>query len=93
MILLAQLLCSQKEKLPVIDMHMHAIEELCIETGPCFPKPCEKAHNEINKISELLRKTIEIMDEHHIVMSTLSSHSPDDLHRRGNTDNLASAGI
>ncbi len=76
-ILLAQVAISQNEKLPIIDMHMHATDHLWTTTRLCFPEPCEKVPNEINEISELLPKTIQMMDKHNIVLAALSWYSLD----------------
>jgi predicted TIM-barrel fold metal-dependent hydrolase len=85
-ILLAQVAHSQEEKFPIIDMHMHATDQLWTKTRICFPEPCEKPPNEIKEISELLPKTIEKMDRHNIVLAALSWYNLDEVYRWGNAD-------
>jgi len=57
--LISKITYSQNGILPIIDMHLHAIDELWSETRICFPEPCDKSPTEIKEISELLPKTIE----------------------------------
>jgi len=84
--LISKITYSQNGILPIIDMHLHAIDELWSETRICFPEPCDKSPTEIKEISELLPKTIEKMDKYNIVLGMLSGHSLDEVYRWGNSD-------
>ena len=62
---------------PVIDMHMHAHHiPLDLPAGappPCFPRPCQPEGAATATPEESLRKTLEAMDRHNIVLGFLSS--------------------
>ena len=62
---------------PVIDMHLHAnIPTLDSNgvpiTGPCNPTPCEGPQGQATSAKELLQNTLEVMDQHNIVLGFLS---------------------
>ena len=69
-------LAAQKRP-PVIDMHMHAHHiPLDLPAGappPCFPRPCQPEGAATATPEESLRKTLEAMDRHNIVLGFLSS--------------------
>lgn len=83
--LLINLIClnvtGQKKNLPVIDMHLHAMEAIWMKTLPCMPKPCNGPVTEIKDISELLPKTVEKMKNHNIVLGVLTEENLDELYR------------
>jgi predicted TIM-barrel fold metal-dependent hydrolase len=62
---------------PVIDMHMHAHHiPIDLPGGappPCLPRPCEAEGVATATAEESLRKTLEAMDRHNIVLGFLSS--------------------
>jgi predicted TIM-barrel fold metal-dependent hydrolase len=62
---------------PVIDMHMHAHHiPIDLPGGappPCLPRPCEAEGVATATAEETLRKTLEAMDRHNIVLGFLSS--------------------
>jgi predicted TIM-barrel fold metal-dependent hydrolase len=62
---------------PVIDMHMHAHHiPIDLPGGappPCLPRPCEAEGVATATPEESLRKTLEAMDRHNIVLGFLSS--------------------
>jgi predicted TIM-barrel fold metal-dependent hydrolase len=62
---------------PVIDMHMHAhhipIDLPAGAPPPCLPRPCEAEGVATATAEESLRKTLEAMDRHNIVLGFLSS--------------------
>jgi len=66
-----------QERAPVIDMHMHAHHiPLDIPAGappPCLPSPCRPEGAATATPKESLRKTLEAMDRHNIVLGFLSS--------------------
>ena len=68
---------SAQERAPVIDMHMHAHHiPLDLPAGappPCFPRPCQPEGAATATPEESLRKTLEAMDRHNIVLGFLSS--------------------
>jgi uncharacterized protein len=68
---------SAQKRAPVIDMHMHAHHiPLDLPAGappPCFPRPCQAKGAATATPEESLRKTLEAMDRHNIVLGFLSS--------------------
>jgi uncharacterized protein len=74
---LSHALVSAQERAPVIDMHMHAHHiPLDLPAGappPCFPRPCQPKGAATATPEESLRKTLEAMDRHNIVLGFLSS--------------------
>jgi predicted TIM-barrel fold metal-dependent hydrolase len=66
-----------QERAPVIDMHMHAHHiPLDLPPGappPCLPRPCQPEGAATATPKESLRKTLEAMDRHNIVLGFLSS--------------------
>ena len=68
---------SAQERAPVIDMHMHAHHiPLDLPAGappPCLPRPCQPEGAATATPEESLRKTLEAMDRHNIVLGFLSS--------------------
>lgn len=79
--LLSKILFAQDGKLPIIDMHMHTSKTVYSKVRPCLPEPCDKPPTAIKEISELLPKTIEMMDKYNIVLGFVSSHSLINLHK------------
>jgi hypothetical protein len=69
--------CSAQQRAPVIDMHMHAHHiPLDLPAGappPCLPRPCQPEGAATATPEESLRKTLEAMDRHNIVLGFLSS--------------------
>jgi predicted TIM-barrel fold metal-dependent hydrolase len=68
---------SAQKRAPVIDMHMHAHHiPLDLPAGappPCLPRPCQPEGAATATPEESLRKTLEAMDRHNIVLGFLSS--------------------
>jgi hypothetical protein len=68
---------SAQRRAPVIDMHMHAHHiPLVLPAGappPCLPRPCQPEGAATATPEESLRKTLEAMDRHNIVLGFLSS--------------------
>ena len=68
---------SAQQRAPVIDMHMHAHHiPLDLPAGappPCLPRPCQPEGAATATPEESLRKTLEAMDRHNIVLGFLSS--------------------
>jgi hypothetical protein len=67
---------SAQQRAPVIDMHMHAHHiPLNLPAGappPCLPRPCQPEGSATATPDESLRKTLEAMDRHNIVLGFLS---------------------
>jgi uncharacterized protein len=67
---------SAQKGAPVIDMHMHAHHiPLDLPAGappPCLPRPCQPEGAATATPEESLRKTLEAMDRHNIVLGFLS---------------------
>ena len=60
---------------PIIDMHMHAHEPAFVPTGTpaiCRPAPCEGGGPATATSEETLRRTLEQMDRHNVVLGFLS---------------------
>ena len=78
-------LADSQKPLPIIDMHMHALTSvLRDENGqprarPCSPRPCEVASAAALSNEDLLRVTLEAMDQYNIVLGFLSGSSPDSV--------------
>ncbi len=77
-----------QEHLPIIDMHMHAMNVQVLPNGNpvpyplrCYPGPCEGGPAAATTEEEVLRLTLEAMDRHNIVLGFLSGFdaSPDSL--------------
>ena len=68
---------SAQQRGPVIDMHLHAHHiPLNLPAGappPCLPRPCQPEGAATATPEESLRKTLEAMDRHNIVLGFLSS--------------------
>jgi len=62
---------------PIIDMHLHA---LALRRGPdgkltpvdCYPAPCQSFTSAAQSEDEVLRMSLEVMDQYHIVQGFLS---------------------
>lgn len=69
-----------QERLPVIDMHLHAdlppYEVHAGEASLCRPEPCEGEGHATASHDETLEKTLEIMDRYNIVKAHLSGLDP-----------------
>src|SRR5688572_1159733 len=68
---------SPQMRAPLIDIHMHAHHiPLDLAAGaapPCLPRPCQPEGAATATPEESLRKTLEAMDRHNIVLGFLSS--------------------
>ncbi len=62
-------------------MHLHINNTIYSKVRPCYPEPCDKSQTVIKEISELLPKTIEMMDKHNVVLGFVSSRSLNDLYK------------
>ena len=69
---------GSQERLPIIDMHMHAYNEMRRDENgqplsrPCMPRPCQGAPAVAQSDEDLLRLTLEAMDQYNIVLGFLS---------------------
>jgi len=76
---------GSQERLPIIDMHMHALTSVSRDENgqprarPCSPRPCEVASAAALSNEDLLRVTLEAMDQYNIVLGFLSGSSPDSV--------------
>jgi predicted TIM-barrel fold metal-dependent hydrolase len=69
-----------QERLPIIDMHLHAYGVFRDQTGQpmpryCKPEPCEHIPAVAKEDSDVLRLTLEAMDRNNIVLGFLSARS------------------
>ena len=69
---------NSQERLPIIDMHMHARISMSRDevgqplTRPCMPRPCYGAPAAVQNDEDILRLTLEAMDQYNIVLGFLS---------------------
>lgn len=69
---------NSQERLPIIDMHMHAGISMSRDedgqplTRPCMPRPCYGAPAVVQNDEDILRLTLEAMDQYNIVLGFLS---------------------
>jgi predicted TIM-barrel fold metal-dependent hydrolase len=77
--LLSQTINSNRP--PIIDMHLHAQEEIWRKTLPFRPEPYTIIQTEIQDIDELLPRTVEEMNKYNIVLGVLSEENLDELYR------------
>lgn len=76
--LLTTLVLAQGGKLPIIDMHIHAInsiwrnEDGSPQARLCFPEPCAKLPARVIHDEDILKLTLEAMKKYHIVKGVIS---------------------
>lgn len=63
---------AQGEKLPIIDIHLHAQDAIWSKTMVCSPQPCTGARTQIRKLSELLPRTVEEMKKNNVVLGVVT---------------------
>lgn len=83
---LAGLAVGEEERLPVIDMHMHANDVILDANGvplsrPCNPKPCQGPPGQATTAEEVLKFTLEAMDRNNIVLGFLSMWPLDNVYQ------------
>lgn len=66
---------------PIIDMHMHAPQDVYGGPGylPCYPRPCQGPPRAAKSIDEVFDMTIDAMNRHNIVLGFLSDMSGADV--------------
>ena len=68
---------GSQERLPIIDMHMHARTSMLRDengqslTQPCMPQPCQGPPAVAQSDEDVLRLTLEAMDQYNIVLGFL----------------------
>ena len=67
-----------QDRLPIIDMHMHAKNSLRRPNRSCTPRPCVGAPRVSASDEDPMRLTVEAMERYNIVLGFLSD-SPDDV--------------
>lgn len=72
---------TTQQRPPIIDMHLHAQQEIWMETLPQFPWPAVGPKTQIKDISELLPRTVEEMKKYNIVLGVLTQDNLDELYR------------
>ena len=75
-----------QQRLPIIDMHMHANTVSRDADGvplsrPCVPRPCQGPPGQATTAEEVLNLTLEAMDRHNIVLGFLSQRSLNNVYR------------
>ena len=69
---------SERYNGPIIDMHLHAQDEIWADSQLCFPQPCISGGKTTASNTEEVRKmTIEAMNKHNIVLGFLSGEPAD----------------
>ena len=85
-VLLAQAVAAlAQERLPIIDMHMHASSLRRDVDGvplrrPCNPMPCEGPPAQAKSTADVLKLTLEAMDRNNIVLGFLSEYPLDNVY-------------
>lgn len=74
-------LLAQKRDYPIIDMHMHAQEEIRSSISPSFPDPNNGIKVKINDISELLPETVKAMKDNGVVLGILTWENLEELYK------------
>ena len=82
----AQQPALSQERLPIIDMHMHANTVSKDADGrplsrPCLPSPCQAPPAQAETAEDVLRLTLETMDRNNVVLGFLSQHPLDKVYR------------
>ncbi len=72
---------TSQQRQPIIDMHLHAQEDIWMETLLHFPEQTLEPKTEIKDISELLPRTVEEMKKYNIVLGVLTEENLDELYR------------
>ena len=74
---------AQQEKLPIIDMHLHGLNQYSslLETMPCIPEPCTGLKTEIQSLSELIPQTVEEMKKNQVVLGIVTTPDLEELSR------------
>ncbi len=76
-----------QERLPIIDMHMHANNTVWKDADgrplsrPCNPRPCQAPSAQAETAEDVLRLTLETMDRNNIVLGFLSQYPLDNVYR------------
>lgn len=68
---------AQDTRLPVIDMHLHAYNEIFAERRFCFPQPCESPPSRVTSDDQLLPEALAEMNKHNVVLAVVSGALPD----------------
>lgn len=63
---------SQQKGLPVIDMHLHAQNEIWADRRLCFPQPCQGEASLVSDADELRPAALAAMAEYNVVMAIVS---------------------
>ena len=72
---------NSQERLPIIDVHLHAQGRIWSETLIQFPNPTSAPKIEIDDISELLPRTVEEMKKYNVVRGVLFEGNLDEVYR------------
>ena len=75
-----------QERLPIIDMHMHANTVSKDADGrplsrPCLPSPCQAPPAQAETAEDVLRLTLETMERNNIVLGFLSQYPLENVYR------------
>jgi predicted TIM-barrel fold metal-dependent hydrolase len=63
---------AQAERLPVIDMHLHAYSEIFADKRFCFPQPCEGKASKVTDPANLQSASMEELEKHDVVAAVVS---------------------
>ena len=75
---------TTSERMPIIDMHMHAYDAISLPDGtpipvPCMPEPCQGTAAAAKSSDAILQLTLQQMDKYHVVRGFLSSDNLSNL--------------
>ena len=88
---------TDNERLPIIDMHLHANDAIWTQSLPSYPDRHSNsgAKIEVKSASELLPRTVEEMKKYNVVLGVLTQRNLDELYRWKEYDSrfLLGAGI
>lgn len=67
---------AQNKNLPIIDMHLHALNQYSgiVESLPCIPQPCESQKTVIKDLTEILPQTVSEMKKHNVVLGIVTTN-------------------
>lgn len=74
---------DNQKRLPIIDMHMHAFESMPRDENGrplgrgCMPQPCDRGPAEDERGDDVLRLSLDTMDQYNVVLGFLSGFNPD----------------
>lgn len=72
---------AQNDRLPIIDVHLHAQDVIWSDTMVCTPQPCQGPNTQISDISELLPRTVSEMKKNNVVLGIVTWDDLNELYK------------